>query len=549
MIIPKLRYIADNGALGKVKDNKWYYVLMVAGFVACMLQIWIPAYFLNCDGPCHLANAKAMLAMWTLPDEDFYTRFFSVSNQPNPNWLSNILLVALLPLVKGAIAEKILVSGYVLLMLVSLDRLLRRIGEGRHLFTMLFLVFIFNNSLAQGFYNFSFSISFFLLLVNSWLGYLEHNRNLSIVWIFGFMLLTYFSHPVSFGYGFFACFSLLLSYTVSGFFAGDIRRIFKYVLVLILTTLPFLLFFLTFAENSAKHGKIVPAYMPERLFELVAFDYLINYSSKEVLIVKFLGGLFTVLFFLVFVFKVVIKRNIHKYDGFLLSLLVVFCAFLNLPDKMMGGGLFVMRTGLYLFLITGFCAAYLLPHKLKNILGVIGFIIFLLLVTIRIPIMYAGAQIVKEHTEVSKLITKGSVLLPLNFNKMGKGHDGKILADRNEVYGHVAQYIGADNKILVLDNYEANTGYFPLNWNSEVNPYIHLNRYRGIEGMPPGGGPVQYKQITGVNIDYILLLNYEPSFAGHVDFMELKTQLDTAYHEIYRDKTGNTVLLMSNIKK
>ena len=324
------------------------------------------------------------------------------------------------------------------------------------------------------------------------------------------------------------------------------RRIVKYLLVLVLSALPFFLFFLTFAENSAKHGKIVPAFMPERLLELMSFDYLINYSSKEVLIVKFLGGLFTVLFFLVFVFKVVIKRSIHKYDGFLLSLLVVFCAFLNLPDKMMGGGFFVMRTGLYLFLITGFCAAYILPHKLKNITGIIGFVCFLLLVTIRIPIMYAGALIVKEQTEVSKLLPEGSVLLPLNFNKMGKRHDGTILADRNEVYGHVAQYIGADKKILVLDNYEANTGYFPLDWRSEVNPYIHLNRYNGIEGMPPGGGPVQYKQITGVNIDYILMLNYEPSFAAHVDFVELKTQLDTAYHEIYRTKSGNTVLLMSN---
>lgn len=549
MTTPQLRYVATHEVQGNVKDNKWYFVLIMAGFVASLLQIWMPAYFLNCDGPCHLANAKAILAIWTVPGEDFYTRFYTISNQPNPNWLTNILLIALLPMVKGAIAEKILISAYVLLMFVSFNKLLCKLSGGRHVFIALFSVFIFNNTLAQGFYNFSFSIALFLLLVNTWLSYLEHNKNSSVFWVFALMLLTYFSHPVSFGYGVFTCFSLLLSYAASGNYAGDIRRMIKYVLVLVLSALPFLFFFLTFAENSTKHGKIVPAYMPERLFELMSFDYLINYSSKEELVVKFLGGLFTVLFFLVFVFKVVIKRSIHKYDGFLLSLLVVLGAFLNLPDKMMGGGFFVMRTGLYLFLITGFCAAYILPNKLKNIIGIIGFVCFLLLVTIRIPIMYAGALIVKEHTEVSKLIPVGSVLLPLNFNKMGKRHDGTILADRNEVYGHVAQYIGADKKILVLDNYEANTGYFPLDWRSEVNPYIHLNRYRGIEGMPPGGGPVQYKQITGVNIDYILLLNYEPSFAGHIDFMELKTQLDTAYHEIYRTKSGNTVLLMSNIKK
>ncbi len=522
--------------------------LLILGLVACLLQIWLPAYYLNCDGPCHIANARAMLEMSTNAQEDFYTRFFTLSEDPNPNWLSNILLAFLLQFFKGAVAEKILLSGYVLLMIVSFKKLTDRLCDRKSGLVLLFFVFVFNNTLAQGFYNFSFSIPFCLLLVNSWLVYLEQGKIASVFWVFLYMMLTYFSHPVSFGYGVLICFSLLMSYAVSGYYVGSLKQILVKLLVITACTVPFLMFFLTFADNSARHGKIVPAYMPERVYELISFDYLINYSSKEVLIVKGLGVLFSLLFLLILVFRFISKKSIHKYDGLLLSLLLLVYAFFNMPDKMMGGGFFVMRTGLYLFMVTGFCAAYLLPLGFKNTIGYVGYFGFLLLVFVRIPIMIDGANRVREHVAVASRIPEQSLLLPLNFNKFGKKNNGDLIADRNEVYGHVAQYIGADKKILVLDNYEANTGYFPLNWKSDVNPYIHLNRYKGIEGVPPGAGPVQYKQITGVNIDYILLINYELSIDGHEDFKELKTQLDTAYHETYRSASGKTILLVSNVR-
>ncbi len=545
MAIPNERYNAEKIVpfIKKLVLLDW---LLVIGMVACLLQIWLPAYYLNCDGPCHVANARAMLDMTTHAQEDFYSRFYTLSKDPNPNWLTNVFLAFLLPIMKGAVAEKVLLSTYMLLMVLSFNRLVVRFCDRKSVFVLLFFVFVFNNTLAQGFYNFSFSLPFCLLLVNSWLAYLETGRIASIFWVFLYMMLTYFSHPVSFGYGLLICCSLWMSYAASGHYAGNLRQIAVKLLVITACTIPFLMFFLKFADNSARHGKIVPAFMPDRVNELISFDYLINYSSKEVLIVTAAGALFTLLFLLVLFFRFISTKGIHKYDGLLLSLLVIVYAFFNMPDKMMGGGFFVMRTGLYLFMITGFCAAFLFPVKFKNGIGYVGFAIFLMLVYVRVPVMIDGANMVEEHVSVADRIPERSVLLPLNFNKCGKNSNGDVIADKNEVYGHVAQYIGVDKKILVLDNYEANTGYFPLNWKSEINPYIYLNRYRGIEGLPPGAGPVQYKQITGVNIDYILLINYESSIDGHGDFIELKKQLDTAYHETYRSASGKTILLASN---
>jgi hypothetical protein len=53
----------------------------------------------------------------------------------------------------------------------------------------------------------------------------------------------------------------------------------------------------------------------------------------------------------------------------------------------------------------------------------------------------------------------------------------------------------------VLDNYEANTNYFPLKWHDGINPHKHLSRKRGIEGVPPSAAINEYRLKNGVVID------------------------------------------------
>ena len=102
-------------------------LLLLAGVAICLLQIWLPPYFLTADGPCHVSNARIIHDLLGNNNVDFYTRFYSVVHYPNPNWLSHIVIALLLFGVKGVIAEKIFLSGYVLLSVFGFYSLLKRL--------------------------------------------------------------------------------------------------------------------------------------------------------------------------------------------------------------------------------------------------------------------------------------------------------------------------------------------------------------------------------------------------------------------------------------
>ena len=54
-----------------------------------------------------------------------------------------------------------------------------------------------------------------------------------------------------------------------------------------------------------------------------------------------------------------------------------------------------------------------------------------------------------------------------------------------QLFSHAAGYLGVEKRLVLLDNYEANTGYFPLRWRPEVNPYVHLGPFAAQESQPP----------------------------------------------------------------
>jgi hypothetical protein len=61
-----------------------------------------------------------------------------------------------------------------------------------------------------------------------------------------------------------------------------------------------------------------------------------------------------------------------------------------------------------------------------------------------------------------------------------------------------------------LCNYEAATGYFPVLYRPEVNPYDHMGLLpavpdRGLESTPPRIDIAGYQRVTGQRVDYVLV--------------------------------------------
>ena len=129
-------------------------MLLVIGVFFCLLQIWLPTYFVNGDGPCHIANARVMHNWWTGTSVDLYKRFYYFNLHPHPNWLSHLMLAGLMYVVNGLIAEKLLLTGYVLLMVTGMYRLLRQVAGRPTYWPLALFLFVFHNLVAQGLYNF-----------------------------------------------------------------------------------------------------------------------------------------------------------------------------------------------------------------------------------------------------------------------------------------------------------------------------------------------------------------------------------------------------------
>ena len=128
-------------------------VLLFTGFALCLLQVWLPAYYLTGDGPSHLYNAQILHDAWCNENTGFYGRYYHIVYRPDPNWLSSMLLAMLLFAVKGAIAEKIFLTLYVALFVRGFYLLLAKIIGRNSYWLLAIFLFVFPHELAKGFYN------------------------------------------------------------------------------------------------------------------------------------------------------------------------------------------------------------------------------------------------------------------------------------------------------------------------------------------------------------------------------------------------------------
>lgn len=92
-------------------------------------------------------------------------------------------------------------------------------------------------------------------------------------------------------------------------------------------------------------------------------------------------------------------------------------------------------------------------------------------------------------SETDKHIKMNSIVLPVNFSD-------------NFIENHFSNYIGINKPLIILENYEASVGWFPINWKLDKMPNILLSDKRSISGITWPSNP---KSLTSKQIDYVLL--------------------------------------------
>ncbi|HID56422.1 TPA: hypothetical protein EYP37_07820 [Candidatus Poribacteria bacterium] len=473
-----------------IKVNRLGWVIIVLTLLH-VLPIWSFRYFPSQDGPCHLENSYMLLHYF---DKDkTYSRYYELNLKPFPNWFSHLTLAFMMLLLPPIISEKILLTAYVILFVLSILYFLRSVDEEKLLLSLFAFPFIYNYLLHMGFYNFSFSFPLTFLTIGYWWRRRERwNEWRVMVGLNLLLIFLYFCHILS---QLLAVGSILL-------LAALYNRVrVQRTAVLAVSLLPSYLLPIYFVRTyTLRHGG------------RWAMGDLLSYFSKIGSLTSFdlrgyhLGRAVAILFALLLLYtlfweKLRLKGGRFRFDMkdcFFLLAVIFFGLYLYMPDGISGGGFVTTRLNLYPFIVILPWLSVRFVRPVKYVIG--GVLILVSLVHLGFTSYYYFVlnRGLEEYTSGIPYVGANETILPLSFDHYGR-------SARIGLYLHAAGYYCAEKGAIELDNYEGATGYFPLSYRSSMNPFKLIGN---IEGDPGNVHPEKYPE----PIDYILLWSPKDQF-------------------------------------
>jgi len=107
---------------------------------------------------------------------------------------------------------------------------------------------------------------------------------------------------------------------------------------------------------------------------------------------------------------------------------------------------------------------------------------------------------------------------------------------------HFPDYIGVDKPLIILDNYEANDGWFAVNWNNHKIPRIVAD---SNDSVPPN---LDVKWIPSKEtkiFDYVFIYGNYKDFRKKDDWKLLNQDLDKNFKPVYTSP-GNDIHIFSS---
>jgi hypothetical protein len=491
--------------------NLW---LLVFGFVVLLyvLPIWIFKYFPSQDGPCHIYNSF-ILKHYNDPNYVF-NQFYDINKKLIPNWTSHAIMMILMYIVPPLIAEKILLTVYIILMAVGMLYLLNAVGKDKTPLVFIGLPFIYNYLFLMGFYNFVFSVALFIISVGYWYKHFQTFNVKNTVILAILLVLLYFSHAVSLAL---AIFSIVVMAILSIISSKDKQEIgflsrirWKQVLFSFISMLPSigLLLYYTKGNSASDPG----GWTLKQLWQyFIHNESLLYYNQSQAIFGKLIAWAFIILFFYTLIRDHLFTKEwkfgfrIEKKDLFLLLCIAFFVIYLKAPDGLSGGGFIKTRMSLFPFLIIIPWLSWNMPKVVRGIIGTA-------LVTLSVAYIAHASYYHKMMSDDMKIFTSGydvveknKVVMPLAFNNSGK-------CLRIGMFLHSVGHYGYETGCIEMDNYEATTDYFPTFY----KPGLHRPDTAIIEGNP---GAVDFAECSKY-IDYIITWGLESRSDAEIKIMK-----------------------------
>jgi hypothetical protein len=422
----------DPPVLDSVKNLRWLYAALA---LIALAPIWSVHYLPTQDGPSHVYNS------WLLREligggRGAIAEAYRIDWRPHPNWMASAVMALLMTVVSPIVAEKLLVTGIVLLFLYGIWLYA---GEEGRPYAFLALPFAYNLMLQSGFYNFCIGVGLYFVTVAVWWRRRERTDTRTLALVAVLLLLTYFAHPLP---TVLAMGSIVLLGVAA---RSSPRHLLSFVPVI-----PLLGWF-ALTRGGGGAAERLPA------SELAA------YIAKSMVLFTFdqwqtwLGiGLFVLI-----VVLIATSRPAGPRRSFVLPMLAMLAIYAFAPSSIVGGQMVRERMALFVALVP---LAWIAPRWPRRVTAVLTLALSVL------SLVYSGYLVrrfrtmdrrMAELVDAARPIGKESTFLPLVTGRAPSGSFVGILA-------HAVDYAAIERRAVDLDNYEPGTDYFPIANNPDL---------------------------------------------------------------------------------
>jgi len=549
--------------------------LVIGLILLYLIPIWAFQYIPTQDGPSHLNNAQ-ILSQYTNRAFNFQ-KIYDLRLDPFPNWLSHASLAALMWVFPPLVAEKILLSLYVIGFPLAFIYFLGAVDPAKKPLVLVSFAFIYNYLFMMGFYNFVFSIP----LAFCTLGYFwKHRFRLTFgqaVVLNLLLLMVYFGHMITYlvtlgSIAFIAVIHFIGQWLSSH--GNSFRRHITTLginLISLVPTLPFLVNYYLGSSFAGKIPNIDTGRIPDLLNNFISMRILVSYESfGQSTVSLVVAALFGLLFIITLIKRISrissSQRRFFRLEDCILGLfLILFALYLLMPDDFGSGGWLNDRLALLgSFFLLAWCDITLpilrrapkpnpnpggladsaapmqilsnqsrsidFLHETSEVIHrtwfnlayppALAVLCCLASMAILSGVFYSFTRlepVLQEYTAGIELIKPNTVLLPLNFSS---DHD----YTHTDPLLHANHYHTLTNGAINLGNYEPFVDYFPLKFKLGLNLPIYLPDMNWNDVLEQHQHILSLCSYTSM-VDYLLVWDTPDYF--------FKSDIDRCYTLIY----------------
>lgn len=471
--------------------------------------IWFSNYFPTVDGPSHLYNAQLIGELWK--GNTFFQSFIEINSEWVPNWTGHFVLAILMKLgLPVFAANKILLGIIALGIPLAFKKLVKELGSPITGISFFSLIFVYTFLFGMGFYNFGLGIFMTLISISLYIKGRKQTYKWIQVLLFLCIALCFFSHLVCFGI---LCFYFLIDFLM-GLGKKGFRPAISSSILTFLYCLPFVVLSALFFIG--REAPDVESYFGASTLWLLFTKlkiFVLYFGDIEIILAQ-------IVFYIVMLYALLALSKIFKIEKKFRIAFVLFglllALFFIMPDAGSNGSFISRRLLIFAlwFLLIG-----LSPIFNFKWLNTVLIVLVIGIQSYRTNAYYSELknqeEKVRELLEISELMDNQSIVLDLY-----KGQGFKE--------SHFASYLGLNKELLILDNYEADYGYFPVKWNADF-PNIRLfnSKREGEDCLKWKTNPEAKKMYS---IDYILIYGEKELSSCENEFLiNVRANYDLVY--------------------